>query len=119
MIWDRRSFVTAAARVPRRKVPRRLQKAPVLSLGVWSLLAVVVLLAVVLASGIALVKGAHEQRSLHTALDQSQKKQNRLLAEYSRLLLERSTFAGLQTVEVVAIQELQMAFPDEIQEVAP
>jgi cell division protein FtsL len=42
-----------------------------------------------------------------------------LLAEHSRLLLERSTFAGLQTVEVVATQELQMAFPAEIKEVVP
>jgi len=41
------------------------------------------------------------------------------MAEYSRLLLERSTFAGLQTVEAVASQELQMGYPDNIEEIAP
>ena len=41
-----------------------------------------------------------------------------MLAEHSRLLLERSTFAGLQTVEAAATEELQMAFPDEIKEVS-
>ena len=44
-----------------------------------------------------------------------QSAQDRQMAEYSRLLLERSTFASLQTVEVVAIEELQMKFPLEVE----
>jgi cell division protein FtsL len=39
------------------------------------------------------------------------------MAEYSRLLLERSSFASLQTVETVATQELRMQFPQTIEEV--
>jgi len=109
----------AAAAVPKPKSRRRQQSSPALSLGVLPLIAVFGLLVGVIASGITLIKGAQELRSLHTALDQSQKAQDRLLAEHSRLLLERSTFAGLQTVEVVATQELQMVFPEEIKEVMP
>jgi len=105
--------------VKKRGNRRRMQKTPFTSLGVWPVLAMTMLVFGVVASGITLVKGAQELRSLHTALDQSQTKQNRLLAEHSRLLLERSTFAGLQTVEVVATQELQMGFPQDINEVMP
>lgn len=119
MIRRRLSLLVATAAAPKTNARRRKQNAPVLSIGVWPLLALAALLVGVIASGISVVKGAQELRSLHTALDQSQKAQDRLLAEHSRLLLERSTFAGLQTVEVVATQELQMAFPAEIKEVVP
>ncbi len=119
MIRQRFYLLAAATALSKSKLRRRKLNAPTLSVGVWPLLTLTVLLVGVIASGITVVKGAHELRSLHTALDQSQKKQDRLLAEHSRLLLERSTFAGLQTVEVVATQELQMAFPDEIKEVTP
>lgn len=119
MIRRRFSILAATAAAPKSGARRRKQSSPVLAVGVWPLLTLTVLLVGVIASGISVVKGAQELRSLHTALDQSQKKQDRLLAEHSRLLLERSTFAGLQTVELVATQELQMAFPDEIKEVMP
>jgi cell division protein FtsL len=119
VIRHRLSLLVATAAGPKTDARRRKQNAPVLSIRVWPLLALAALLVGVIASGISVVKGAQELRSLHTALDQSQKAQDRLLAEHSRLLLERSTFAGLQTVEVVATQELQMAFPAEIKEVVP
>lgn len=71
----------------------------------------------VVGSGLTLVKSAQQMRSLHSSLDGLQSKQDRLMAQYSRLLLERSTFAGLQTVEIVASEELNMSFPIEIQAV--
>ena len=58
-------------------------------------------------------------RSLHSAMDELQSKQDRTMAQYSRLLLERGTFASLQTVEVVATQELQMVFPQQVEEISP
>lgn len=119
MIRRQFSLLTLLAAAPKTSARRRKQNSQVLSVQVWPLLALAVLLVGVIASGISVVRGAQELRSLHTALDQSQKKQDRLLAEHSRLLLERSTFAGLQTVEVVATQELQMAFPEEIKDVMP
>ena len=50
-------------------------------------------------------------------MDELQTNQNVLLANYSRLLLERSTLASMQTVEVVATTELQMFFPEDIVQV--
>ena len=93
-----RFYLLAAATALSKRGNRRRRKTTLTSLGVWPVLADVAVFVGVIASGITVVKGAHELRSLHTALDQSQKKQDRLLAEHSRLLLERSTFAGLQTV---------------------
>jgi cell division protein FtsL len=58
-------------------------------------------------------------RSLHSAMDELQSKQDRTMAQYSRLLLERGTFASLRTVEVVATQELQMVFPQQVEEISP
>ena len=72
-----------------------------------------------ISSGLALVRGGTIMRALHSELDQLQTRQHRLMAEYSRLLLERSSFASLQTVETVATQELRMRFPQTIEEVVP
>jgi cell division protein FtsL len=77
------------------------------------------LFAAVGGSGLALVTAAQEMRSLHSAMDELQSKQDRTMAQYSRLLLERGTFASLQTVEVVATQELQMVFPQQVEEISP
>ena len=81
----------------------------------WQVMLLLVLTFAVAASGLSLVKAAQQMRSLHSALDVLQSAQDRQMAEYSRLLLERSTFASLQTVEVVAIEELQMKFPLEVE----
>ena len=85
----------------------------------WQLLVVLVITVSLISSGLALVQAAQSMRSLHSELDQLQTRQHRLMAEYSRLLLERSSFASLQTVETVATQELRMRFPQTIEEVVP
>ena len=85
----------------------------------WHLLVLLVITVSLISSGLALVQAAQSMRSLHSELDQLQTRQHRLMAEYSRLLLERSSFASLQTVETVATQELRMRFPQTIEEVVP
>ena len=85
----------------------------------WHLLVLLVTTAALISSGLALVEAAKSMRSLHSELDQLQTRQHRLMAEHSRLLLERSSFASLQTVETVATQELRMRFPQTIEEVVP
>ena len=88
-------------------------------LSCWHLLVLLVITVSLISSGLALVQAAQSMRSLHSELDQLQTRQHRLMAEYSRLLLERSSFASLQTVETVATQELRMQFPQTIEEVVP
>lgn len=78
---------------------------------------VVILLAGIFFSGLQLVESADKMRFLYRSMDELQTNQNVLLANYSRLLLERSTLASMQTVEVVATTELQMFFPEEIVQV--
>ena len=85
----------------------------------WHLLAILVIAGLLVSSGLALVRAAQAMRSLHSELDQLQTRQHSLMADYSRLLLERSSFASLQTVETVAAQELRMQFPREIEVVVP
>jgi len=70
-------------------------------------------------TGLAMVNGSHEMRLLYQNLDTMQRQQDRLMSEYSRLLLERSTLANLQTIEAVARNELGMLFPEDIAEVVP
>lgn len=85
----------------------------------WHLLAILIIAGLLVSSGLALVRAAQAMRSLHSELDQLQTRQHSLMADYSRLLLERSSFASLQTVETVAAQELRMQFPQAIEEVVP
>ena len=85
----------------------------------WHLLAILIIAGMLVSSGLALVRAAQAMRSLHSELDQLQTRQHSLMADYSRLLLERSSFASLQTVETVAAQELRMQFPRAIEEVVP
>ncbi len=97
----------------RRKV--KVMTTPPVTLVRWQVLLLLALTFAVAASGLSLVKAAQQMRSLHSALDVLQSAQDRQMAEYSRLLLERSTFASLQTVEVVATEELKMKFPLEVE----
>ena len=75
---------------------------------------VFILLVGIFYSGLRLVESADEMRFLYRSMDELQTNQNILLANYSRLLLERSTLASMQTVEIVATNELQMFFPQNI-----
>jgi len=82
----------------------------------WLLL--IVLVAAVL-SGIQVARQAHEVRSLHGEVQAMHRAQDELLAEYSRLLLERSTLAAYQNVERLAETELAMQFPDTVERLEP
>ena len=99
----------------RKRKPHAVLKEELIILSRWQILILLALTFSVAASGLALVDSAQQMRSLHSGLDTLQSKQDRLMAQYSRLLLERSAFAGLQTVEIVASEELNMRFPRKIE----
>ncbi|MBX3705136.1 MAG: cell division protein FtsL [Pseudomonadales bacterium] len=82
----------------------------------WFILA---LLVVVVASGVQVALKSHEVRRLHAELQAAQRTQDELLAEYSRLLLERSTQAAFHNVERIAETELSMQFPDAVERLEP
>jgi len=83
---------------------------------VWLLL--IVLVAAV-ASGIQVALQSHEVRRLHGEVQAAHRAQDELLAEYSRLLLERSTLAAYQNVERLAQAELAMQFPETVERLEP
>lgn len=69
-------------------------------------------------TGIGVARYSQEYRSLFYALEQDQRAQDKLLARYSRLLLERSTLASYQNVDDIAEQRLGMRFPEHVERVA-
>lgn len=71
------------------------------------------------ASGIQVALVSHEVRRLHGELEAAQKAQDEHLAEYSRLLLERSALSAYQNVERLAERELAMQFPDTVEFIEP
>ncbi len=66
-------------------------------------------------SGLIVVDRAHRVRSLHAQLQEIRVQQDTLLAERSRLLLERGALAAYQQVESDAEQRLAMRFPGQIE----
>ena len=65
-------------------------------------------------SALVLVFSTHELRQIHQSLDETQRDETAELARHSRLLLEKSTLAGLSEVESIAIRELGMEFPNNL-----
>ncbi len=80
----------------------------------WTLL---ILLVAAVASGIQVARQTHEVRRLYADLQAAQRVQDELLADYSRLLLERSTLAAYQNVERLAQAQLAMQFPDTVERI--
>ena len=78
--------------------------------GFWFLF----LLGLNVVSAVVLVFSTHEMRQIHQSLDEAQKDETVELARHSRLLLEKSTFAGLNEVEAIALRELGMEFPNNL-----
>ena len=76
-------------------------------------------LAIAVASGIQVARQTHEVRRLHGEIQAMQRTQDELFAEYSRLLLERSTLAAYQNIERVAEAELAMQFPNTVERLEP
>ena len=65
-------------------------------------------------SALVLVFSTHELRQIHQSLDEAQRDETAELARHSRLLLEKSTLAGLNEVESIALRELGMEFPNKL-----
>jgi cell division protein FtsL len=84
-----------------------------------AVLALLLLLLAVVGSGIQVALVSHEVRRLHGELEAAQRAQDAHLAEYSRLLLERSALSAYQNVERLAQSELAMQFPDDVERIEP
>ena len=69
-------------------------------------------LVLVLASAFAVVASTHQARGLYAELQDHEAQRWYLEEEYSRLLLEQSTWASHHRVETVARKELAMDSPD-------
>ena len=65
-------------------------------------------------SALVLVFSTHELRQIHQSLDEAQRDETAELARHSRLLLEKSTLAGLSEVESIALRQLGMEFPNNL-----
>jgi len=71
------------------------------------------------ASGVQVAYSSQEVRSLHGELQAAQRQQDAELAEYSRLLLERSMETSYANVERVAQLQLNMVFPEWAEQIEP
>jgi len=69
-------------------------------------------------AGVQSARQSSEMRALFQRLSGNQTVQDRLLAEYRLLLLERATIAGYQNVERIAVEELDMRFPEDVRRVS-
>ena len=65
-------------------------------------------------SGIQVVVVTDDRRAHFHELTSNQKVQDRLLQEYSRLLLERGTLLSYQNVDRIAQRRLNMLFPEQV-----
>ena len=77
------------------------------------------LFAGVVASGIQVALQAQEVRQIQRSLEETRHRQDRLLAEHSRLLLERGALSSYQNVQRVAQKELDMRFPAQVEPLLP
>ena len=83
--------------------------------GLWFLF----LLGLNVVTALVLVFSTHELRQIHQSLDEAQRDETVELARHSRLLLEKSTLAGLSEVESIALRELGMEFPNNLAKPSP
>ncbi|NJN51820.1 MAG: hypothetical protein HC809_08650 [Gammaproteobacteria bacterium] len=66
-------------------------------------------------TGLAIANFSQAVRNLHIELELTQRAQDGLLAEYSRLLIERSMLSSYQNVDQVAERQLDMSFPEVVE----
>lgn len=76
------------------------------------LTAILVLLALVLASGLGVVYSTFENRLAMHQLQQLRNENNALEVQWGQLLIEQSTFGLEGRIESKASEELQMSLPD-------
>ena len=86
------------------------QESKIVEGGFWFLF----LLGLNVVSALVVVFTTHELRQIHQSLDEAQRDETAELARHSRLLLEKSTLAGLNEVESIALRELGMEFPNNL-----
>ena len=72
------------------------------------------LLLMVFASALLLVDGANTVRKVNLSLGQMHKAYDDELENYSRLRLELGALTSLSRIERIAVEELDMTFPDKI-----
>ena len=80
--------------------------------GFWFLF----LLGLNVVSALVLVFSTHDLRQIHQSLDKAQRDETAELARHSRLLLEKSTLAGLSEVESIALRQLGMEFTNNLKQ---
>ena len=88
------------------------------TIGNWLAAAGVIYVGVAL-TGVWIASLGHDVRGLFVAIEQNQQDQDAMLAQYSRLLIERGTLASYQNVDELAERQLAMRFPELIERVAP
>ena len=72
------------------------------------------LLLMVFVSALLLVDGANTVRKVNLSLGQMHKAYDDELENYSRLRLELGALTSLSRIERIAVEELNMTFPDKI-----
>lgn len=76
------------------------------------LLVLALLLAMVVASALAVVYSRHESRRLFVELQQLNKQVDELNIEWGRLQLEQSAWSAHGRIERIAVSKLNMKLPD-------
>lgn len=102
----------AKTRQPSLVLPQRSMVRGAMWVGIF-----VTLILGIVFSGLGRVNSAEDMRLGYQQLSETQRQQDALLAEHSRLLLERAALSSLQNIEQIAQSELHMEFPEEIGEV--
>ena len=95
------------------------RRAVVVSGPTWQWLAVAGAIYVgIAASGVCVAAIAQDVRGLFVTLAKNQTRQDELLAQYSRLLIERGTLSSYQNVDQAAESQLAMRFPETVERVS-
>ncbi len=69
-------------------------------------------------TGLYVAAGSQEMRALFQQMSDNQKYRDSLLAEHSRLLLERATHSTYQNIDRIAETQLHMKFPEQAERLA-
>ncbi|MBD3897396.1 cell division protein FtsL [Halomonas sp. ML-15] len=77
-----------------------------------SLVVVIGLVVVTLASAMAVIVSSHLTREQYARLQQLEREQNQLQTEWGQLLLEESAWSSPARIERLAIERLEMRLPD-------
>lgn len=82
-------------------------------------LLVLALLLTLVYSGVEVARTAHEVRALHAQLETLRAERDEALLLQSQLLIEIGAVASLAKVQAVAEQQLDMRFPERLEQLSP